>query len=69
MTEIKEGYEPAFPEIYGCHGFGEKKETFLMTSSGISPKMYAAIHLKVADPDLPEWLNTMIEKSLRGVAY
>jgi len=31
--------------------------------SGMTAQAYAAIHLKVTSPDLPDWLNQMIDRS------
>jgi hypothetical protein len=31
--------------------------------SGMTAQAYAAIHLKVTSPDLPDWLNEMIDRS------
>jgi len=30
---------------------------------GMRAQFYAAIHLKVTSPDLPDWLNKMIDRS------
>jgi len=32
-------------------------------TSGMNAQAYAAIHLKVTSPDLPDWLNEMIDRS------
>ena len=32
---------------------------------GLTAQTYAAIHLKVTSPDLPDWLNEMIDRSRR----
>ena len=34
-------------------------------ASGMTAQAYAAIHLKVTSPDLPDWLNEMIDRSRR----
>ena len=34
-------------------------------TSGMTALAYAAIHLKVTSPDLPDWLNEMIDRSRR----
>ena len=48
-----DGSGPAFPSDYE------------QWQSGLSQRAYAAIHLRVTDPALPEWLNAMIERARR----
>ena len=47
----EDGSRPAFPAT--------------MYETGLSQRAYAAIHLRVTDPALPEWLNAMIERARR----
>ena len=64
----EDGSGPAFPEVFTDEKWSEtmgayKRDTY--SAGGMSQRAYAAIHLRVTDPALPEWLNAMIERARR----
>ena len=50
----EDGSSPAFPQ-----------EPSGFVDSGLSQRAYAAIHLRVTEQALPEWLNAMTERARR----
>lgn len=55
----EDGSGPAFPVT------AEQSASGAFPDGGLSQRAYAAIHLRVTDTALPEWLNAMIERARR----
>ena len=59
----EDGSSPAFPVLHTIDGNWVKEP--IPDFRGMSQRAYSAIHLRVTDPALPEWLNAMIERARR----